>query len=642
MIMLQANNQLLEHSIVSMYVMENIWYFVFAGLLSYNLPLVFKLKQESGYLIRAGIMVLMSMAIVPIAMLLPTDFKMGSKLLVWGACFVGGIVFASYGARILKARFSLLLSRFTVKSSVRRGSKTDIRYMDKELPVIAEYNPLKYINLKKGVFVGLDESVKPIYLKDPDDWYKRHFLIVGASRSGKGVAMQSLGIQSLMLGETIVFLDPKGDKYLPHIFKSQCDELGVNYSYIDLTQDMGQINLIADFTARDLKNCLVEAFSLREMGSESDVYRKNEQEFLENFAAFACEQNNSSNFVTTGDKIRTGKLSKSLASICQDYEIDRYADKFKSSVSDLNKLIKVVTINAASGKSLAQLLNGGGCVYIVGDLLDETIKKIQRFIFCRIVQLARGYANEVNSKEKNITVFADELVAHISRFVAESYTVSLGWNLKIVSAVQDLKLLRGAPADLDPEFLKGAVFGNSQNKLFYRADDIDTADFLSDMTGRIQIEEEQKLVTRNSLNSEQLDRQTRLIQSERNYFDRNMILNLKQFEAVFCASLPYRKTIASLCKTSPIKVNGNVSGKILLSVDNLVQRQSAKSMLDNINPQSDNQNNNIQHDTENLKWQQIRENNLIGTIKNEHSSNNNDSTGNNPQETSSGKSNYLF
>ncbi|HRG63937.1 MAG TPA: type IV secretory system conjugative DNA transfer family protein [Burkholderiales bacterium] len=640
--MLQANNQLLEHSIVSMYVMENIWYFVFAGLLSYNLPLVFKLKQESGYLIRAGIMVLMSMAIVPIAMLLPTDFKMGSKLLVWGACFVGGIVFASYGARILKARFSLLLSRFTVKSSVRRGSKTDIRYMDKELPVIAEYNPLKYINLKKGVFVGLDESVKPIYLKDPDDWYKRHFLIVGASRSGKGVAMQSLGIQSLMLGETIVFLDPKGDKYLPHIFKSQCDELGVNYSYIDLTQDMGQINLIADFTARDLKNCLVEAFSLREMGSESDVYRKNEQEFLENFAAFACEQNNSSNFVTTGDKIRTGKLSKSLASICQDYEIDRYADKFKSSVSDLNKLIKVVTINAASGKSLAQLLNGGGCVYIVGDLLDETIKKIQRFIFCRIVQLARGYANEVNSKEKNITVFADELVAHISRFVAESYTVSLGWNLKIVSAVQDLKLLRGAPADLDPEFLKGAVFGNSQNKLFYRADDIDTADFLSDMTGRIQIEEEQKLVTRNSLNSEQLDRQTRLIQSERNYFDRNMILNLKQFEAVFCASLPYRKTIASLCKTSPIKVNGNVSGKILLSVDNLVQRQSAKSMLDNINPQSDNQNNNIQHDTENLKWQQIRENNLIGTIKNEHSSNNNDSTGNNPQETSSGKSNYLF
>lgn len=488
------------------------------------------------------------------------------KLIGWGCSFIGGIVFATYGARKLQAKFSLFFSKFTVKNNIRKGSKTDIRYMAKELPAIPQYNPLKYINLKKGIFVGLDEQVKPIYLKNLEDWYKRHFLIVGATRSGKGVAMQYLGIQSLMLGETVVFLDPKGDKYMPHIFKAQCNDLGVPYHYIDLTQDIPQINLIADFNSRDLKNCLIEAFSQREMGSESDVYRKNEQEFLENFAKFICEQNQN-----------IDQKSKSLVDICKDYDIERYADKYKSSVSDLNKLLNVAAINAANGKSLSKLLTGGGCIYIVGDLLDETMKKIQRFIFCRIVQLARNHANGVfdtnsnsmsldsvnHNEERYITVFADELVAHICRFVAESYTVTLGWNLKIVSAIQDLKLLRGAPADLDPEFLKGAVFGNSQNKLFYRADDIDTADFLSDMTGRIQIEEEQKLVTRNSLNSEKLDKQTRLIQSERNYFDRNMILNLKQFEAVFCSSLSYRKTIASLCKTSPVKVTSEVNGKQL-------------------------------------------------------------------------------
>ena len=629
------NNQLLEHSIVSIYVMENIWYFVFAGLLSYNLPSVFKLKQESSYLIRAGIMVLMSMAIVPIAMLLPTDFKMGSKLLVWGGCFLGGIVFASYGARKLKSRFSSFFSRFTVKNSVRRGSKTDIRYMAKELPAIAEYNPLKYINLKKGVFIGLDEQVRPIYLKDMDDWYKKHFLIVGASRSGKGVAMQYLGVQSLMLGETVVFLDPKGDKYLPHIFKAECDSLGVPYSFIDLTQEVGQINLIADFNPRDLKNCLVESFSLREMGSESDVYRKNEQEFLENFAEFVCEQNS----------------KKSLTEVCKDYEIDRYADKFKSSVSDLNKLIKVASINSAGGKSLSELFNGGGCIYIVGDLLDETMKKIQRFIFCRIIQLARNHANLIEndgsrginaggmvsrnvvvgeSKERNITVFADELVAHISRFVAESYTVSLGWNLKIVSAIQDLKLLRGAPADLDPEFLKGAVFGNSQNKLFYRADDIDTADFLSDMTGRIQIEEEQKSVTRNSLNSEQLDNQTRLIQSERNYFDRNMILNLKQFEAIFCASLSYRSTIAAYCKTSPVMVKAGVNGKAIIApVDdaNKWQQLRKKNTGD-----TESRRNNSNDSSNNFK----------GTPHHEQSGNNSNSGNGQQQKGSSGKSDYLF
>lgn len=597
MIMLSTTSQLMEYSIATEYLMNNMGYLVVAGGLSYNIPQLFKLKSESGYMIRAGIMSAASLAIIPAAMILPESYPMGLKLIGWGCSFIGGIVFATYGARKLHAKFSLFFSKFTVKNNIRKGSKTDIRYMAKELPAIPQYNPLKYINLRKGIFVGLDEQVKPIYLKNLDDWYKRHFLIVGATRSGKGVAMQYLGIQSLMLGETVVFLDPKGDKYMPHIFKAQCNDLGVPYHCIDLTQDIAQINLIADFNSRDLKNCLIEAFSQREMGSESDVYRKNEQEFLENLAKFICEQNQSANTATTDEAIngstyfadsgnRINNNRKSLVDICKDYDIERYADKYKSSVSDLNKLVNVPAINAADGKSLSELLAGGGCIYIVGDLLDETMKKIQRFIFCRIVQLARNHANGVSdsvlvgsisrnannsnindknyNEEKNITVFADELVAHICRFVAESYTVTLGWNLKIVSAIQDLKLMRGAPADLDPEFLKGAVFGNSQNKLFYRADDIDTADFLSDMTGKIQVEEEQKLVTRNSLNSEKLDKQTRLIQSERNYFDRNMILNLKQFEAVFCSSLSYRKTIASLCKTSPVKVTSEVNGKQLI------------------------------------------------------------------------------
>lgn len=595
--MSQTTNQLMEYSVFTWYILEHINYLVVAGLLSYNIPLVFKLKSESGYIIRAGLMSLCSVAIIPIVMFLPPENSIGLKLFAWGLFFIAGIVFASYGARVIQAKFALVLSRFTVKSNIRKGAKTDIRYMDKELPAIPNYNPMKYINLKKGVFIGLDEQVKPIYLSNLEDWYKRHFLIVGATRSGKGVAMQALGIQSLMLGETLVFLDPKGDKYLPHIFKQQCDKLEVPYNYIDLTSATPQINLIADFTSRDLKNCLVEAFSQRELGSESDVYRKNEQEFLESLANYICHKNTQN---IDGDYLDDNATSKtnnkitfiqsSLAELCSEFGIAKYSDKYKSSVSDLNKLCNIESINAANGKSLAELFNGGGCIYIVGDLLDETMKKIQRFIFCRIVQLARNHANYVDSlaskaerdaEEKNVTVFADELVAHISKFVAESYTVSLGWGLKIISAVQDLKLLKGAPADLDPEFLKGAIFGNSQNKLFYRADDIDTADFLSDMTGKIQIEEEQKLVTRNSLNSEKLDRKTRLTQSERNYFDRNMILNLKQFEAIFCASLSYRKTIASLCKTSPITAPDGVNGKQLITIAESSSQNSCSKGDDN-------------------------------------------------------------
>ena len=565
--MQSTTNQLMHNSIIAIYLMRHMWYIAGAGLLSYNLAEIFKIKHESGFLIRAGLMSLMSFAMIPVALYLAEDMNLVLYVVIWGVCFFAGLVFATYGARKLQAKFSLLFSRFTVKNKIRKGSKTDIRYMDKELPNLPDYNPHKFINLKKGVFIGIDERVKPIYLL-LDDWYKRHFLIVGATRAGKGVAMQGLGVQSLVLGETVVFLDPKGDQYMPHILKAQCDKQGIPYHYINLTKDEPQINLIADFSSRDLKNCLVEAFSQREMGAESDVYRKNEQEFLENLANFIVAQNSA----TSGGTICQ---AKSLAQLCNDYEISRYADNYKSSVSDLNKLTRIAAINAANASSLAALIEQGGCIYIIGDLLDETMKKIQRFIFCRVVQLARNY--EAQNAPRQITVFADELVAHISRFVAESYTVSLGWGLKIVSAIQSLKLLKGAPADIDPEFLLGAVFDNSQNKLFYRADDIATADFLSDMTGKIQVEDEQKVVTRNSLNSEKLDRETRLIPSERNLYDRNMILKLKLFQAIFCASVPNRSAIASLCKTSPIPAPANLNGKELIQVNAENHSNSAKT-----------------------------------------------------------------
>ncbi len=623
------------------------WYIAVTGILSYNLAEIFKIKHESGFLIRAGLMSLMSFTMVPVAIYLAEDMNLSLYVVTWGVCFCTGLFFATYGARMLQAKFSLFFSRFTVKNKIRKGSKTDIRYMDKELPNLPDYNPHKFINLKKGVFIGIDEMVKPIYLL-LNDWYKRHFLIVGATRAGKGVAMQSLGVQSLMLGETVIFLDPKCDQYMPHILKAQCEKQGVPYHYIDLTKDEPQINLIADFSSRDLKNCLVEAFSQREMGSESDVYRKNEQEFLENLADFILEQNN-------GFKENDSIVAKSLAELCNAYEISRYASNYKSSVSDLNKLTRISSINATNAGSLAALIEQGGCIYIVGDLLDETMKKIQRFIFCRVVQLARNY--ESQNAPRQITVFADELVAHISRFVAESYTVSLGWGLKIVSAIQSLKLLKGAPADIDPEFLLGAVFDNSQNKLFYRADDIATADFLSDMTGKIQVEDEQKLVTRNSLNSEKLDRQTRLISSERNLYDRNMILKLKLFQAIFCASLPNRSAIASLCKTSPITAPVNLNGKELTNIKDQAMNGQKNTAINNfinstqkIEPEL---NANAQIKPKSLSdfisrkdWQQqtnITNNGEHHAINQPNTTSDNSSDrANQEQKASTSKSNYLF
>ena len=160
--MQSTTNQLMHNSIIAIYLMRHMWYIAGAGLLSYNLAEIFKIKHESGFLIRAGLMSLMSFAMIPVALYLAEDMNLVFYVVIWGVCFFAGLVFATYGARKLQAKFSLFFSRFTVKNKIRKGSKTDIRYMDNELPNLPDYNPHKFINLKKGVFIGLDERVKPI------------------------------------------------------------------------------------------------------------------------------------------------------------------------------------------------------------------------------------------------------------------------------------------------------------------------------------------------------------------------------------------------------------------------------------------------------------------------------------------------
>ncbi len=176
------------------------------------------------------------------------------------------------------------------------------------------------------------------------------------------------------------------------------------------------------------------------------------------------------------------------------------------------------------------------------------------------------------------------------------------------------------------------------------------------MTGKIQVEEEQKVVTRNSLNSEKLDRETRLIPSERNLYDRNMILKLKLFQAIFCASVPNRSAIASLCKTSPIPAPANLNGKELIQVNAGNQRMLNKEPKI-INSTQNNQTQGkpktfsefIEREAE---QKQRNQSNLTNAVTNhgEHHANNqssatsdNSSQGHNQeQKTSTSKSDYLF
>ena len=74
--------------------------------------------------------------------------------------------------------------KLTRRSSIERNLKTDVREIHNFLPgVIGKYDPARYFNARKGIFFGLDERKKAIYLPW-EDWRLSHLLLSGRTRVG--------------------------------------------------------------------------------------------------------------------------------------------------------------------------------------------------------------------------------------------------------------------------------------------------------------------------------------------------------------------------------------------------------------------------------------------------------------------------
>ena len=81
----------------------------------------------------------------------------------WVYCFSCGIVFAFLWLRFGVHMAEWSKKKLTRSSSLERNKKTDVREIEKFLPASKKrFDPLKFINYKKGFFIGLSENGKPI------------------------------------------------------------------------------------------------------------------------------------------------------------------------------------------------------------------------------------------------------------------------------------------------------------------------------------------------------------------------------------------------------------------------------------------------------------------------------------------------
>lgn len=453
---------------------------------------------------------------------------------LWMACVAGGVAAAFWWLRHGVSGMERVAKKLTKESSLERNRRTDVRELHRFLPAeIGTFDPLKYIDEGKGMFVGLNEEKNPVYIPY-EDWKISHVLLSGRTRSGKGVAAQILLTQAIRRKEFVVIQDPKADNWLPHIFRREAEKCGQPYHFLDLRQGTHpQINLFQGCDQETVENMLIGAFSLAERGDAADFYKLGDRRAARETARYVASH--------PGATPRT-----ILAAFGQHWK--GQADGFAAAMQEMAEL-DAVNREDGQGIDLDALERTGGCLYVVGDMGNTTILRMKRALVVRLMMLAKK-RDYLHQEPRTVTLFLDEFKTSISKAAVTSLGAAAGWGMHCILAFQSLQDLADVPSDLDKDAVRGAVMENCQVQLSFRIKDPETAEWLAASTGIILVDDESRKIDKNIALTETVSGERTIRQAERFLCDCNMIQGMPKGCGLLVGATP----LPSFCYTSPVKV----------------------------------------------------------------------------------------
>ncbi|HIF3071006.1 TPA: type IV secretory system conjugative DNA transfer family protein [Salmonella enterica] len=418
-----------------------------------------------------------------------------------------GLIFHITVRRLLAGEIDKLKHRMIKKSKLERNTRTDVRKVKELLPDSTEYNPLDYIDLTKGVFIGLNKDDQPQYIT-LKEFRTQHAAIIGTTGSGKGVTATVLLYQAILSGEAVFVEDPKDDEWAPHVLREACKKAGKKFTLINLNKLNYQFDLLADISHEQLEELFNAGFSLAKKGEASDFYRIKDRRAARNTAAIHEKG------MTLRDLFNTDivqALREDVPAFC----------------GELEEIALVNSVNAKNGFSLKEVFDEGGCCYIIGSTRNQKIISAQRMILTRLIQIAET-RDRINSTPRTVAIFLDELKYHLSRPALEGLGTARDKGVHIFMAFQATDDLRDCPSDLNGDSVIGAVIENAKFKLIYKIQNPETAEWAAKMTGSILVDDEMRKVRTDLSLTEKVDTDRMIRQAESYYVDSNMFLNLPE------------------------------------------------------------------------------------------------------------------
>ncbi|HML81985.1 MAG TPA: type IV secretory system conjugative DNA transfer family protein [Thiomonas arsenitoxydans] len=368
---------------------------------------------------------------------------------------IGGFILALYFA------WDALTYRGGVKSSVA-DVKTDAANLKK---LARGFDPECYINLKKGIFLGLDGNRKPVYYpRHVID--KNHIEILGESGVGKSSLAGVLLSQLAAAGETVVVFDPKPDRMLPGTLARMGEKFSFPVTLIDLRPQAGpQLNPFLGCRPDQVEELLQVALELGKTGDAGvDFYRGGDREATSWIAQSAPQD---------------ADIQALIAAASQD---DRVTEK-ENLWRELRQLGRVRALHTQKGFDLAGALSKPGVVYVMGSTTRLEIVAAQKLILQRVLQILEDRADQ----ERPVCLFLDELKYLLSPAALRAAGTIRDRNAHLIFAHQSLGDLDDCPG-LNPKAVRGAIWGNSGLKFVYKSLDANTARELEAISGQASSE----------------------------------------------------------------------------------------------------------------------------------------------------------
>jgi type IV secretory system conjugative DNA transfer VirD4/TraG family protein len=323
---------------------------------------------------------------------------------------------------------------------------------------VKEYNPQKYYKLDDQVFMALDQDNDPIYVPRKT-WVEVNMQIIGPTRYGKGVEAGVIADQGIRAGDSVFYIAPKKEKFMPHIMKAAAEAKGKKFYYVDLTDEgPGKWGPFLGGTARDALSRLYNAVGLNLTGNPgTDFYKTRERQEL----------------------VNVFERGRSLKAIIQNID-ESSASKAYSSISEW-LTIETFNCKAGQGFSIEKALKENAVVYIQGALTDPVVKMMMKIFIIELVQEAARVEDKRNS---HLTVFVDEVRFLVSKELADALATIVGFDVNFILMYQSILDLT-APDDttLNGRALLQSVNVNSQLKAIYGGADPETAEWIAALSG---------------------------------------------------------------------------------------------------------------------------------------------------------------